>query len=52
MPVIINIDSKNGAENCDKSRQETNISNLEQAEFMWKTIQSINEKKYPDYKNF
>ena len=52
MSVKINIDSKNGAENCDKSRQETNISNLKEAELIWKEIQIIDEKDYPNYKNF
>ncbi|NCG01407.1 MAG: hypothetical protein GWP25_06400 [Euryarchaeota archaeon] len=47
MAVVINTDSKSGATNIDKSRQETNGSNLDEGIRCWEKILTIDEGKFP-----
>lgn len=49
MPLKIVIDGVNGASNVDRSRQETNRSNLEWGIRCWRDIIEINESENPDY---
>jgi hypothetical protein len=49
MPLKIIIDGVNGAANVDRSRQETNRSNLEWGRCCWRDIIEINESEHPDY---
>ena len=52
MAIIINTDSKNGADNIDVSRQKTNKSNLVEAINLWKDVIEIDEKKYLSFRDF
>jgi hypothetical protein len=49
MPLKIVINGVNGADNIDRSRQETNRSNLEWGIRCWREIIEINESEIPDY---
>jgi len=49
MPLEIVIIGVNGAANIDKSRQETNRSNLEWGRRCWSQIIEMNEFEVPDY---
>jgi hypothetical protein len=49
MPVEIVVDDTNGAKNIDKSRQETNRSNLAYGKRCWMEIIAVRESDFPDY---
>ena len=52
MPIVLKTNLKNGADNIDISRQETNKSNLSYAKKQWEEILKIDEKNYLFYKDF
>lgn len=52
MSVVLKTDSKNGADNIDTSRQQTNKSNLNEAIKLWEEIVKIDESKYLSFKDF
>lgn len=49
MPLEIVINGVNGAANIDKSRQETNRSNLKWGRRCWSQIIDMDESEFPDY---
>ncbi|MBT3994060.1 MAG: hypothetical protein HOF02_08425 [Gammaproteobacteria bacterium] len=52
MSVVLLTNNKNGAKNIDASRQATNKSNLEEGIICWQEILTIDEEKFPNYRNY
>ena len=52
MAVVLITDSKNGADNIDTSRQQTNKSNLNEAIKLWEEIVKIDESKHLSFEEF
>jgi len=52
MSVVLITSSKNGADNIDSSRQQTNKSNLDEAIKLWEEITKIDDSKYLSFKDF